>query len=127
MLGKLLLNPWVLLGIGVALVFSHGWVFIKATDIANNAWKAEIAAATEKVRAEAAARNRKTQEDLRVLVDVQTKARLEAEAATEELRNALAADETDATITVGPDLDRLFCRAVGGGRGDGPCADPSGG
>jgi len=120
-------SPIIFAGIGIiAFGIYTAVIWDKATGYANDAWTAKNAAATEQVRQEQAAKNRKTEEALRVLVDVQTKAREAAEAETEELRNALAADQTDATVTVGPDLDRLFCRAVGGGRGNGPCANPGG-
>jgi hypothetical protein len=113
-------------GGALALALLVGGTWVKATNVANDAWAAKIVVETEKVRAAQAARNRKTEEDLRVLVDVQTKARERAEQQSEELRNALAADQTDTTITVGPELDLVFCRAVGGGRSPGPCVDPGG-
>lgn len=125
-MGKLLLNPWVILAVVVGLVVSHGTMFIKGHNYGAAGVEIRVAQETAKVRAEAAARNRKTEEDLRVLVDVQTKARLDAEAATEELRNALAADQTDTTFRVGPDLDRLFRGTLYRGRG-GEAVDATGG
>lgn len=96
----------------LAIVLYTGAVWVKATAVANDAWRARVAAITEQVRAEAAARNRKVEEELRILVDVQTKARLEAEQESEDLRNALSSDKSDTTVRVGPELDRVLGRAL---------------
>lgn len=120
-----LFNPYVLLGGLVGLIIWTGAVWIKATGVANDYWAAKVAAATEQVRQEQAERNAATLKELQAQFDEQMKAREAAEKRAEDLRNAFAADKSDAVFPVSPELDRLFCRAVGGrGRG-GPCADTS--
>jgi hypothetical protein len=120
----LLTNPWVILAVVVGLGVSHGTAFFKGHSYGEAG--AELRHAKDKAKAEAEAkvRNRRTEENLRVLVDVQTKARLEAERQSEENRNALAADQTDTTIRVGPDLDRVLGRSLFPGGVPGPGADP---
>jgi hypothetical protein len=119
----LLTNPWVILAVVVGLGVSHGAAFYKGHSYGEAGAELRHAKDKAKAEAEAKARNRRTEENLRVLVDVQTKARLEAEQETEELRNALSTDQTDTTIRVGPDLDRVLGRSLFPGGVPGPGAD----
>lgn len=112
MLGRLLLNPWVLIGIGVALAISHGMVWMKATKAANNAWEAKIARVKDQVRKETEERNAQIADELRKLVAEQEAAREAAETEAKELRDAITADKSDTTVRVGPDLDRVFRRSL---------------
>jgi len=120
----LLANPWVILAVVVGLAASHVTAFYKGHGYGAAGVELRVAKAQAKAELEAKARDRRTEENLRVLVDVQTKARLEAEQETEDLRNALATDQTDTTIRVGPDLDRVLGRSLYPGGVPGPRADP---
>lgn len=111
-----------------ALLFAGytGFVWVKATSYANAQWSVKVAAATENVRQEQAARNRRNIEELRALVDIRTKEREKVEQEKQEALNALAADKTDATVDVSPELDKLLCRPFGGRGTGGPCTDTGG-
>lgn len=108
-----LLNPWVLLGIGVALAFSHGAVWIRATNVTNDHWQAKIAVVKDQVREEEKKRNDEIAAKLMKLVKQQQLQKEAAETEAKELRDAIAADQTDTTVRVPADLDRVFRKSLG--------------
>ena len=103
-----------MLALAFAITFGVGWY--KGTERANTRWEVKIAVATEKARQKAAARARRVEEQLRVQVDLETKARAAAEQQTKELRDAIDADKSDTTVRVGDELDRVFQRTLYHGR-----------
>lgn len=105
------------LGIALAgaLAFAAytGFIWVKATSAANDAWEAKLAVVKDQVRAEEKARNDKIAADLMALAEKQRRAKEAAETEAKELRDAIAADKTDTTVRVSPHLDGLFRKSLG--------------
>ena len=117
-------GPGMALAGALAFALYTGFIWIKATNAANDRWKVQMAAATEKVRQKQHARARRIEERLRVQIDLQRKARLSAEQTSQELRDELLADKSDPAVDVGngTDLDRVFRNTLYKGRRDGTAA-----
>ncbi len=130
MLGALtfLRSPFGMALLGAAaFVLYTGFIWIKATNAANDSWRVQMAVATEKVRQKQHARARRIEESLRVQVDLQARARAAAEKLTMEMRDAIAANQGNTTVVVSPELDRVFERTLyKGRRGPAFAAQPSG-
>ncbi len=99
-----------LLGVlGFAAYTSFIW--INATNIANDRWKVQLAVANEKVRQKTQARARRVEEEC-AQIDQQAQARVAAKKQSQELRDAIVTKKADGIIAVGPERGRVSRRTL---------------
>lgn len=99
----------------VALGLFTTFIWVRATNVANDAWQVKQAAAVELARQQDETRNDAIIGELRAQVNHEQQARRSAEAASEEMRNAFANDTSDTTVRVGPGVERVFDRVFNTG------------